>query len=145
MYLTAAEYATITGRSAAEATTQRLTIASRMLDSRIGRYTRDETTGYKLVLANLDAYKSEAVQQWVAAMVEFLVKNNDAAPSTAAVRLGRFSVSHSAGQQGNLLPESMRMIDSILIDSGLVVRGIDLKGATYFEEDKPHNYIGDLI
>lgn len=122
-YITASEYSEITGRSELEATTHRIQYASMLLDSRIGNYLRGDD-GWKLDLENLLEYKSSAVKQWVAYMVSYLYDYNDSAPSSASLSLGRFSVKENS-QQG--LPEQLSFADSVLVSSGLVVRGVDVK------------------
>lgn len=133
MYLTAQEYEEITGKPKEEATEQRLTYASQLLDVRIGnRYTRrgrghslPNNGRWKLNLDDLYEYQKDAVKSWVAWMVSFLSENNDQAPSTASVSLGRFSVTEH-GQQGSVIPESMRLADAQLVSSGLVSRKVKM-------------------
>jgi hypothetical protein len=125
MYITAAEYATITGHASTEATEARRKRASLMLDARIGYYDRN-SDGYKLDLDGLTNYQKDIVQDWVAWMVVFLTDNNDMSPSAASVSLGRFSVTEH-GQQGNPIPEQMSLSDQMLESSGLVNRAAVLK------------------
>jgi hypothetical protein len=125
-YITAAEYNSITGRTKAEATSGRITRACLLLDARIGNYPPDATTGWKLDMDDLTVHQERAVHEWVAFMIAFLYDNDDVAPSAASLTLGRFSVTEH-GQQGNLLPERLGFVDTILISSGLIKRGVDIK------------------
>ena len=138
MYLTAEEYEEITGKPEEEATEQRLKYASQLLDSRIGdrfrkrglpypfedqfRYPQDQE--FTLEMDRLYTYQKDAVKSWVAWMVSYLAENNDQAPSTASVSLGRFSVTHS---EQSIIPESMRMADAVLASSGLVSRKVKVR------------------
>lgn len=132
-YITATEYNNLTGRAAAEATTIRLNIASKLLDSRIGNY-GTYSSGYKIdtslttwYVNNFDALtieQKEAVQMWTAEMVKNLVLNSDSASTNNDLRLGRFSVAKSQNSTGKILPESMGYVDSILISSGIINRGV---------------------
>ena len=124
MYITAAEYATITGRDASEATAVRRKRASLYLDARIGYYERNDD-GYKLDLDGLTNYQKEAVQEWTAWMTVYLTDNGDLAPSAASFSLGRFSVTEH-GQKGQILPEEMNLVDEILASSGLVNKSAKL-------------------
>jgi|GEM_PF-2504815 len=132
MYLTAAEYAQITGRDESEATTARLKRASLLLDSRIGYYTR--TDGWKLDLDGLAVHEKSAVQEWVAQMVAFLTDNNDLAPSAASISLGRFSVTEH-GQKGQLMPEELNLADAMLDAAGVINRNVIL-GHRVVESDE---------
>jgi len=133
MYITAAQYATITGRNASEATEVRRKRASLFLDARIGYYERNDD-GYKLDLDGLTNYQKEIVQEWTAWMVVFLYDNNDLSPSAASVSLGRFSVTEH-GQQGQVIPEQMSLTDHLLETSELINRSAVLKhrGVEYDE------------
>lgn len=132
-YITATEYNNLTGRAAAEATTIRLNMASKLLDSRIGNY-GTYSNGYKIdtslttwYVNNFDALtteQKEAVQMWTAEMVKSLVLNSDSASTNNDLRLGRFSVAKSQNSTGKILPESMGYVDSILISSGIINRGV---------------------
>ena len=121
-YITAAEYAQITGRDSTEATDARLKRASMLLDARIGNYLVNED-GWKLDLTILPSHQLNAVKEWMAQMVAFLYENSDTAPSSASVSLGRFSVTEH-GQKGTLIPESLGFVDSLLVSSGLIRRGV---------------------
>lgn len=141
MYITSNEYNTYTGRAASEATTLRITIACKLLDTRIGNYPINED-GYKInddfqvwncgVLETLHESKQEAVKIWCAKMVSFLYDNNDAPPSIQAdnIKLGRFSVggkTSTSGQQTGLLPSELAYVDSILVSSGIIKRGVKIR------------------
>ncbi len=121
-YITAAEYEQITGRDRLEATDARLQRASMLLDARIGNYPV-LASGWKLDLLSLPIHQVNAVKEWVAQMVAFLYENSDAAPSSASVSLGRFSVTEH-GQKGSLIPESLGFADAALIAAGLIRRGV---------------------
>ena len=124
-YLTANEYNSITGRPQSEAPDSRIKRASLLLDARIGNYLPDKITGMKLDTEHLPVFQSNAVKEWVAQMVAFLYENNDAAPSTSSITLGRFSVTEH-GQQGKILPEPLIFADTLLASSGLIRRGVRL-------------------
>ena len=129
MYITATEYATLTGNDASEATDNRITMASTLLDNRIGNYPIN-ALGYKLTIADLHVVQSRAVKLWVSQMVSFLFDNDDAAPSAENMSLGRWSVS---GQTKQLLPQSVHYADILLTNSGLVKRGVRLSKGFYKE------------
>ena len=133
MYITPTEYNTITGRDSAEATTIRITLSSKLLDSRIGNYPIFENIGYKInsswqveedgVNTTLTKSKKDAVQMWVAQMVSFLYDNNDTPPtSESGVSLGRFSVNGSSNISN--IPDEVKYADSILISSGIINRKV---------------------
>jgi len=122
MYLTATEYAQLTGRNWREATDARLQRASMLLDARIGNYPV-LASGWKLDLLSMPVHQVIAVKEWVAQMVGYLHENGDSAPSSASVSLGRFSVTEH-GQKGSLIPESLGFADAALIAAGLIRRGV---------------------
>lgn len=128
-YITATEYNTLTGNDASQATTNRLYMASKLLDARIGNYPVFET-GWKIdndwrvdvdgINMTLHLSKKEAVKLWVASMVAFLYGNNDNPPGTnSGVKLGRFSVSGTSGNSSSV-PDSLSYIDNILVSSGII-------------------------
>lgn len=121
-YITATEYAQLTGRNWREATDARLQRASMLLDARIGNYPV-LASGWKLNLLSLPVHQVNTVKEWVAQMVAFLYENSDVAPSSASVSLGRFSVTEH-GQKGSLIPESLGFADAALIAAGLIRRGV---------------------
>lgn len=123
MYITATEYEALTGRPAAEATSARILASSLFLDARIGNYVPDATTGLKLDMDDLAVNEEYAVKLWVAHMISFLYDSGDVAPSHDSVHLGRFSVTVT-GQQGKVIPQSMDMVDALLVSSGLIKRGV---------------------
>lgn len=137
MYITASEYASLTGRAAAEATTVRIKIACKLLDSRIGNYPTYEngwkiddnlSTWYTGNLTELTQDQKEAVQMWIAGMIEYLYLNgNMSSGNNNSIKLGRFSVSKSKNNQGKILPDEMGYYDSILISSGIINRSISIK------------------
>ena len=129
MYITASEYSEITDRPQEEATIGRIRRASQLLDARIGNHAPNWKTGFKLDLKSLPAVQQNAVKEWVAQMVIYFHENNDAAPSAASVSLGRFSVTNP-GQQGKVLPEQLNLADAILVNSGLVRRGVSVVGCS---------------
>lgn len=131
MYITSTEYNTLTGRPSSEATTVRLTISCKILDSRIGNYPINDD-GYKINTINwtvmykgqyqiLHQNKIDAVKLWVATMVSYLTDNNNKPPSAANnLKLGRFSVGKSSSSNNSKLPGELSYADSILISSGIV-------------------------
>lgn len=127
MYLTADEYATITGRDEEEASTQRLKTSCMLLDARIGAYTTNED-GWKIDdVEELPVNQKDAVQRWVAQMVKYLFENDDQPPSTASVTLGKFSVSKQTSRgAGMSVPDELGYEDSFLVSSGIVKRGINV-------------------
>lgn len=131
MYITSIEYAQLTGKDASEATDNRITMASTLLDSRIGNYPFN-SDGYKLDVDELVTVQSRAVKLWVSQMVSYLYDNDDETPDSENISLGRFSVS---GQSSQLLPQSMRYADTLLINSGLVKRGVRLSKGYFKESD----------
>ncbi len=144
MYITAAEYVSLTGRPIAEATTIRITMASKLLDNRIGNYAID-TTGYKITTPvwtvwddgldiTLNTAKKDAVKLWVATMIGYLVDSGGLPPTTSQnVKLGRFSVG-KASSSGSLLPEEMGFADSILVTSGIINRKVRSTRGIYRNE-----------
>lgn len=126
MYITAEEYENITGRAQAEATEYRIKRASQLLDARIGNYTPDKETGLKLDIEELPLFQENAVKEWVAQMIAFLFDNSDVAPTAASLSLGRFSVTEH-GQKGTVMPESMNLVDALLVSAGLVRRGVKVR------------------
>lgn len=155
-YITSSEYASLTGRSSSEATTERLLLASKMLDARIGNYAT-WNSGYKIdnssntwyvqppfydenlnyVSTSTTLYKVEvtqaqkdAIKLWVAAMItELYNSSSNMAQSGSNVKLGRFSVGKGSSQNNpsQILPQSMGFHDSILVDSGIIYRKVELK------------------
>ena len=130
-YLTAAEYAEITERPEEEATDTRIKRASMLLDARIGNYFFDRDTGRKLNMEKLPKHQQEAVKQWVAHMISFLFDHGDVAPSVTggSISLGRFSVSQGTGTQPGqaAVPEQMNLTDAILVSSGIIRRGVEVR------------------
>lgn len=142
MYVTSNEYLSITGRPASDATSIRINIASKLLDSRIGNYPIYDSTGFKIKVSNNKFYifgcgidteihisKKQAVQQWVCQMISYLKDNNDKPPSQSDnVKLGRFSVGKSgAASKNTLIPDEMSFVDSILISSGIINRKVKMR------------------
>lgn len=139
MYITATEYNTIIGRPATEATNYRITVSSKMLDSRIGNYLI-QSDGYKInsstwkywwkgVLTDVPTVQKDAVKLWVAQMISFLTDNNNLpANKSNNIKLGRFSVGKNIGSGASLgvLPEQMEFADSILISSGIINRAVNM-------------------
>jgi hypothetical protein len=132
-YITSNEYAALTGRDTSEATTIRLNISSKLLDSRIGNYGtyqngwKIDTSGTTWYINNFEPVtvdQKEAIQMWIAEMIKNLYLNGDSSSQNNDLRLGRFSVSKSKNSTGQILPESMGYIDSILISSGIINRRI---------------------
>ena len=56
MYVTSSEYLEITGRPLSEATSIRINISSKLLDSRIGNYPIYDDTGFKIKVENSSFY-----------------------------------------------------------------------------------------
>jgi hypothetical protein len=154
-YITSSDYNSTTGRDSSEATTERLLLASKLLDSRIGNYAT-WSTGYKIdnssstwyvkpafydpnlnYVGNSNIHKikvtqaqKDAIKLWVAAMItELYNSSNNMAGSGSNVKLGRFSVNKGSSQNNpsQILPQSMGFHDSILIDSGIIARKVELR------------------
>lgn len=125
MYLTAQEYADLTGRPQNEATEAAINLASRLLDSRIGYYPFAED--YKLDLDLLTTRQVDIVKLWVAQMIANNFDNDGSVEQLEdSVSLGRFSVDRGNSRvSGNLIPSSMQYTDELLIDSGLIRRLVD--------------------
>lgn len=139
MYITSTEYNEYTGRAASEATTLRITISCKLLDSRIGNYPINQD-GYKInenfkiwncgVLETLHQSKVDAVKMWCSKMVESLYINDNNPSSIKAdnISLGRFSV---GGKSNNLnvgtLPDEMAYVDNILISCGIINRRVKIR------------------
>ena len=134
MYITSIEYTALTGNDAAEATDNRITMASTLLDNRIGNYPIN-ALGYKLTIADLHVIQSRAVKLWVSQLVSFLYDNDDATPDSDNVTLGRFSVSKQSSQ---LMPRSMGYADTLLVNSGLIKRGVRLSKGYFKESDSSY-------
>lgn len=143
MYITAAQYVTLTGRPIAEATTLRIMTACKLLDSRIGNYAID-TTGYKISSTwtvwddgldiTISQAQKDAVQLWVATMISYLVDSSGLPPTTSQnVKLGRFSVGKNSSS-GSLLPDEMGFADNILVSSGLINRKVRSTKGIYRNE-----------
>ena len=139
MYITSTEYNSYTGRPATEATTVRIRIASKLLDSRIGNHGTYDN-GWKIdknddITWKVDDYyelthdQMIAVKMWVSAMVSCLYDNDDKPITNKNVKLGRFSVGNAGGMSvfNQVLPEEMNYHDSILISSGIIRREIDIR------------------
>jgi hypothetical protein len=136
MYITNTEYASLTDRAAAEATAVRIKIACKLLDSRIGNYPTYENgwkIDNKLSTWYIDNYteltqdQKEAVQMWVAGMIEYFVVNGTMSSNNDNIKLGRFSVNKSKNSQAKILPDEMNYYDTILVSSGLINRSINTK------------------
>jgi hypothetical protein len=137
MYITSSEYATLTGRAASEATTLRLKIACKLLDSRIGNYPT-LSDGYKIRSSDfaiiyqgqyqiLHQSKIDAVKMWVAVMISYLTDNGNKPPTVANnIKLGRFSVGKSTPSTSSNLPGELGFADSILVSSGIINRRIKM-------------------
>lgn len=145
MYITSTEYNTLTGRPASECTTIRLTIACKLLDSRIGNYPIN-SDGYK-IRSNwsvmycgqyqiLHISKIDAVKLWVASMISFLTDNNNQPPSQLkSLKLGRFSVGQSSTlSTSNLMPGEIGYADTILVSSGIINRSMNLRTSERYRE-----------
>lgn len=141
MYITATEYNTITGRPASEATTYRITVSSKLLDSRIGNYIIQDD-GYKIdsstwkiwwngVLTELPTVQKDGVKLWTAQMISFLTDNNNNPPAKGKdIKLGRFSVDRNSSNTislNNPLPSEMSFADQILITSGIINKAVKMK------------------
>jgi hypothetical protein len=137
MYLTASEYASLTGRSSTEATSIRINIACRLLDSRIGNYgtyntgwkiNNSSSTWYVNFSTALTADQKEAIKLWIAGMITYLFLNDNNISSPAKnIKLGRFSVGKTNASTSKLLPDEMNQFDIILVSSGIINRGIGIK------------------
>jgi hypothetical protein len=129
-YITAIEYNTLTGRPVAEATTIRINLASKLLDSRLGDYPlhtdgnkidsswRMYIRGYRVPI---NQAKRDAVKMWVAEMIAYLTDNNNKPAGIKNVTLGRFSVGNSnISSLSGGLPNELGYVDNILKDSGII-------------------------
>lgn len=138
MYITALEYYEITGRPALECTTLRLTIACKLIDSRIGNYPI-LADGYKIRDSDfaviyegqyqiLHQSKIDAIKLWVATMISYLTDNNNKPPSTSSnLKLGRFSVGKTSPSNNSSLPGELGFVDSILVSSGIINRRVNTR------------------
>ena len=139
MYVTDIEYKSFTGRPSSEATTVRIRIASKLLDSRIGNHGVYDN-GWKIDKNDDITWKIDecyelthdqmiAVKMWVSAMISALCDNDNKPTTNKNVKLGRFSVGNSGGMGvfNQVLPEEINYHDSILISSGLIKRAIDIR------------------
>ena len=137
MYISSSEYNSLTGRVASECTDLRLTIACKLLDSRIGNYPI-HSSGYKIrhdwvvVIRGqniiLHVSKQKAVKMWVASMVSYLVDNNNNPPSQSNnLKLGRFSVGKDNSSSSTSLPGELGFVDSILVSSGIINRKVKIR------------------
>ena len=138
MYITSTEYNTYTNRPTSECNTLRLTIACKLLDSRIGNYPIN-SDGYKIRSSDfaimyqgkyiiLHQSKIDAVKMWVAAMISFLTDNNNQPPSNMNnLKLGRFSIgkSKSSTYSSITVPDELGIVDSLLISSGIINRKVN--------------------
>ncbi len=122
-YIENTEYATATGRPAAEATDARIKRASRLLDARIGSWTRKTSgtfVGWKLDLSLFDAYRSESVVEWVSWLVATLFDSNDVLDAGGeSVRLGKFQVNRSVVAKTGY-PAKLQYADEQLVDANMV-------------------------
>jgi len=152
-YITSSEYAALTGRDSSEATSIRINISSRLLDSRIGNYGIYEN-GWKIDTSSSTWYvtsifltddrefinvsntnyrievttgQKDAIKIWIAGMITELFNSDDMASNEDNLKLGRFSVTKSKNSSGTILPQSMGYHDSILISSGIIERRVGLK------------------
>lgn len=136
-YITAAEFATITGRAEAQATTARIKAASRLLDDRIGfhpRQTSGDYEGFKVDIAasEHETYQVEVLQEWTAWMVAYLYDNDDQIDPGVQGRLtlGRFTEENRQGDGRSGYDASMQLADARLVDAGWVElrarRGVEL-------------------
>lgn len=111
-YIDASEYASLTGRDSSEAALYRLTISSRLLESRIQCGPLSESD-----IDDLTELQQQAIQLWVAWMVAFMVDNNDSAPDKTYIRLGRFEQRNNVGDSTRFA--KLELAERILINSGL--------------------------
>jgi len=125
MYLTQTEYTDITGDPTI--TNDKLEMASYLLDSRLGIYCG--TDEFKLDIDALTPKQTFAVQHWVAYMAKNLKETGGSVKTDEeGISLGRFSVDRG-GTEGNaeLMPDSVKYYDQLLLDTGLINRRIRLK------------------
>lgn len=150
MYLTAAEYVTLTGKPIADANTVNIYMACKLLDSRIGNY-GELSTGWKIddtastwyVQYDINNYndlsilqynnkyevtagQKQAIKMWVAGMISAIALNGASPNTSKNVKLGRFSVGSGSSSGSQIMPESMGYYDSILISSGIINRKVNL-------------------
>ena len=113
VYITSSEYNTYTGRSATEAATYRIAVASRMLDARIVNEKMLDEDEMDL----LTEEQQYAVKYWVSCMVAFLYDNKDRQPDKTYVRLGRFEQRNNTGS--TTLFGGLAFADKLLQQAGL--------------------------
>lgn len=139
MYISAEQYAFLMGRDASEATIIRIKLACKLLDSRIGNH-GTYSSGWKINFDSDTWYvdekevlseQKEAVEMWVAKMIQVLYENGDSPETTKNLKLGRFSVGNGSNTSNANLPSGLELYDSILVSSGLINRNIDLSGRVY--------------
>lgn len=138
MYISAEKYAFLSGRDGSEATLMRIKLACKMLDSRLGNHgtyddgykidSSDNDTWYIDDYTELTAEQKEAVEMWVAKMIQVLYENGDSPSTSKNVKLGRFSVGNASTSSNSNLPSEMGYFDSILVSTGLINRNIRLVG-----------------
>jgi hypothetical protein len=113
VYITSSEYNTYTGRSAVEAATHRIAIASRLLDARI--------VGYEMidedVMDELTEEQQYAIKYWTSCMVTYLYENKDRQPDKTYIRLGRFEQRNNTG--ATTLFGTLAFADKMLQQAGL--------------------------
>ena len=123
MYITAQEYADITGRAISEAGDDILRFASLLLDSRLGNtHLHEDLTG-------IDDDEKTIVKRWVAYMAANIVDEDaDSDKQEQSVSLGSFSVTYDDDEDvsisAGMMPEDMRLVDLALVSTGLVNKRI---------------------
>ena len=139
-YLTDTEYQNRTGRNVSEATSQRIKMASRLLDTRIGnlpRHTSGTYQGWKLDLDELNDYQVDIVKDWVAFMVKALFQSDDSSVAFKSIKLGRFSLSKD--EDDGDIPEDLRYADTMLKDAHIINRKVNLSGQGNLLHDPNRN------
>src|SRR5699024_4153580 len=123
MYITAQEYADITGRAISEAGDDILRFAYLHIDSRLGnRHLHEDLTA-------IDDDENTIVKRWVAYMAANIVDEDaDSDKQEQSVSLGSFSVTYDDDEDvsisAGMMPEDMRLVDLALVSTGLVNKRI---------------------
>src|SRR5699024_6835489 len=119
MYITAQEYADITGRAISEAGDDTLRLASLLHDSRLGNtHLHEDLTG-------IDDDEKTIVKRWVAYMAANIVdEDDDSDKQEQSVSFGSFGVTYDDDEDvsisAGMMPEGMRLVDLALVSTGLV-------------------------
>lgn len=125
-YITKQKYAEITGGDEQDATEQRLTRASYLLDVRTNADlgSRHDAEDFLYIdTSELNKKQLYALESWVAWLVYAFNENADAPQIEQTVRLGRFQATARDGAN-EMIPDELRYADEALKASGLIKRFI---------------------